>query len=82
MTRKLCKDGRTDRFAVWIVDSGEPKEAEVQSYSPAGANVPTWQHLANTIEPSVCDCDAVLCQITLTTCYYHYYLVQLFVRAR
>ena len=29
-----------------------------------------WRHLANTIEPSVCDCDAALCQITLTTCYY------------
>jgi len=29
-----------------------------------------WRHLANTIEPSVCCSDAVLCQITLTTCYY------------
>jgi len=29
-----------------------------------------WRHLANTIEPSVCGGDAVLCQITLTTCYY------------
>jgi len=28
-----------------------------------------WRHLANTIEPSVCGGDAVLCQITLTTCY-------------
>ena len=27
-----------------------------------------WRHLANTIEPSVCGGDAVLCQITLTTC--------------
>ena len=26
--------------------------------------------LANTIEPSVCGGDAVLCQITLTTCYF------------
>jgi len=26
--------------------------------------------LANTIEPSVCSSDVVLCQITLTTCYY------------
>jgi len=25
-----------------------------------------WRHLANTIEPSVCGGDAVLCQITLT----------------
>jgi len=28
-----------------------------------------WRHLKNTIEPSVCGGDAVLCQITLTTCY-------------
>jgi len=49
------------------------KEAQVQSYSPGGANVPSlWAqgcHLANTIEPCVCGGDAVLCQITLTTCY-------------
>jgi len=30
-----------------------------------------WRHLANTIEPSVCGGDAVLCHITLTTCYYY-----------
>jgi len=28
-----------------------------------------WRHLANTIELSVCGGDAVLCQITLTTCF-------------
>ena len=28
-----------------------------------------WRHLVNTAEPSVCDDDAALCQITLTTCY-------------
>jgi len=39
------------------VDSGEPKEAHVQSYSPGGAN-----------EPSVSSGDAALCHITLTTC--------------
>jgi len=27
-----------------------------------------WHHLANTIKPSVCGGNAVLCQITLTTC--------------
>jgi len=27
-----------------------------------------WRNLGNTIEPSVCGGDAVLCQITLTTC--------------
>jgi len=41
--RDLCKNGRTYRFAVWIVDSGGPKEAQVQSYSPGGANVQTWE---------------------------------------
>ena len=29
---------------------------------------PRWRHLANMTEPSVCSSDAVLCQITLTTC--------------
>jgi len=29
-----------------------------------------WRHLANTIEQSICGGDAVLCQSTLTTCYY------------
>jgi len=29
--------------------------------------------LANTTEPSVCGGDAVLCQITLTTCLFHAY---------
>jgi len=24
---------KTDQFAIWVVDSGEPKEAQVQSYS-------------------------------------------------
>ena len=28
-----------------------------------------WRHLANTTEPSVCGCDAALCQITLSTCF-------------
>jgi len=32
-----------DRFAVWVVDSGGPKEAQVQSYSPGGAHMPTWE---------------------------------------
>jgi len=48
-------------------------EAEVQSYSPGGANVTLWEGTltspANTTEQSVCDGDAALCQITLTTCY-------------
>jgi len=36
-----------------------------------------WCHLANMIEPSICSSNAVLCQITLTTCLilfpHHYY---------
>jgi len=32
-----------DRLAVWVVDSGGPKEAHVHSYLPCGANVPTWE---------------------------------------
>jgi len=39
--RELCKKGRTERFAVWTVNSGGPKEAQVQSYSPDGVNVLT-----------------------------------------
>jgi len=39
-----------------------------------------WRHLANTIEPSVYGGNAVLCQITLTTCFiccYNYmYIIQ------
>jgi len=36
----LCKNGWTDRFAIWLMDSGGPKEARVQSYLPGGANMP------------------------------------------
>jgi len=43
LCHELCKNCRTDRFAVWVVDSGGLKEAQVQSYSPVGANVPTWK---------------------------------------
>jgi len=28
-----------------------------------------WRHMANTTEPSVCDDDVSLCQITLTACF-------------
>jgi len=37
------QNGWSDRFAVWVVDSGGPKEAQVQSYSPSCANVPSWE---------------------------------------
>ena len=49
---------------VWVVDCGGRKEAQVQPYSPG-----VERHLANTIEPFICGGDAVLCQITLTTCF-------------
>jgi len=59
------------------VDSGGPEEAQVQSYSPAGAIVLTWE---GTLAPPgeydltihLCG-DALLYQITLTTCYDYYY---------
>jgi len=41
--RELCKNGWTDRFAVWFVDLGGPKKAQVQSYSLGGANVLTCE---------------------------------------
>jgi len=66
------RNGLTDGFAVCVVNSRGSKEAQVKSYSQGGSNVPTgrphWHHLANAIEPSVCGCDVVLCQIALTTC--------------
>jgi len=46
----------------WDVDSGGLKEACIRW----GAH---WHHLANTTKPSMCGCDAALCQITLTTCF-------------
>jgi len=30
-------------FAVWVVKSGGPKEAEVQSFSSGGAKVSSWK---------------------------------------
>ena len=43
LCRELCKNGWTDRFPVWIVDSGGPKEAQVHPYSSGGATVSTWE---------------------------------------
>jgi len=58
-----------DRDAVWDLDLGGPKEARIRW----GAH---WRHLANTTEPSMCGCDAALCQITLTSCSFsvHYFV--------
>ena len=35
----------TDRFAVWVVDSGGPNEAQVQSYLPGGASVHNFNRI-------------------------------------
>jgi len=40
---RALQNGLTDRFAIWVVDSSGPKDAQVQSYSPGGANVPSWE---------------------------------------
>jgi len=42
-SRKLCINGCTYPFAVSVVDSSGPKDAQVQSYSPGGSNVPLWK---------------------------------------
>ena len=48
---ELCKNGRTDLGAIWVVDLYGPSEACVT----CGAH---WRHMANTIEPFVCCGDA------------------------
>ena len=40
---RAVQNGWTDRFAIWVVDSGWPKEAQVQSYLTGGANGPSWE---------------------------------------
>jgi len=69
----------SDRDAVWIVDSGGPKETWRVRWCAH------WRNLENTIELSMCGGDAAFlsyytllyCQycgpISWTTCYYHYY---------
>ena len=59
LCRELCKNGWTDRKAVWDWDSGGPKEACLRW----GAH---WRHLANTTKLTMCGGDAACCQITLT----------------
>jgi len=58
-------------FAIWVVDSDGPNEAQFQSYSPGFANVPSWE---GTLVPpgnydwTVClQWCVALYQITLTT---------------
>ena len=45
-------------YTDWVVDLGGPKEAEVQSYSPGGANVTTWE---DTLAPHG-EYDRTVCQ--------------------
>ena len=47
--RELWKNSWTSRFAIWTVDSGGPKEAQVQSYSPMPLNRPC----ATAMRPAV-----------------------------
>jgi len=44
--RELCKNGRTDGDAVWVVDSGGSEEACVKWRAH-------WRHLANMTEMSM-----------------------------
>ena len=44
LCHELCKNGWTDRDAVWVVDSVGLKEAQVQLYSPGGAPPPMCPH--------------------------------------
>ena len=76
-----AQKGWTDGFAIWVVDSRWPKEAQVQLYSPAGANVPTWEDTLappgkyeNMIEPSIGG-DAVL----LSNYFDHLFLLQILI---
>jgi len=68
----LCRNGLTNRIAVCFVDSGGPKEAKFNRIRQVAPMCPHgrayWRDLANTTELSVRGRDALLCQITLTTC--------------
>jgi len=61
--REPCKNGRTNRDAVWVVDSGGPKEACIRWVVHVDV---TWRIRLNH---PCCGGNAALCQITLTTCY-------------
>jgi len=57
-----------------VNSGGRPKDAQVQSYSPSGTNVPSWE---DTLPPPgeydstiLLRRRCALCQITLTTCYF------------
>jgi len=60
--RELCRNGRTDRDAVWGV--GQTLRGPRSHLLDGSAH---WRHLVNTTKQSVCGGDAVLRQITLAT---------------
>jgi len=74
LCHELCKNGWSDQFAVWVVDSCALKEAKfnrIRQVVPMCRHGRAhWHNLVNTTKPYVCVSDAALCQITLTTCYY------------
>jgi len=81
--RELCRSGWTDRFAILLwtwVGRMKHKFNRIRQVAPM---CETGGHIgANTIEPTICSSDAVLRQVTLTTCYYYYinlvYALQIF----
>jgi len=65
LCREMCKNGWTDWFAFWIVDSvGWRKHKFNCRYSPDGANVPSVP-----LNHPMWGGNAACCQITLTTSY-------------
>jgi len=69
-TSEPCKNGWNDPFAASVVHSGGPKDAQIHSYSPSGASVPSWE---DTLPP-VGEYDWHIrlqrrCALCRTTCY-------------
>jgi len=50
LCHKVCRNGWTDRYAVWVVDPGGSKEACIRWRAH-------WCYLANTIEMFMCVCN-------------------------
>jgi len=59
-------------FELWTrVDRRKHKFNRIRQVTPMCLHGRAhWRHLTNTTEPYVCGGDVVLCQITLTTCFY------------
>jgi len=75
-TSEPYKNGSTNRDTLSVEDSGEPREPRIR-WVTGCPDPPMGMHnfegrkgeWANTSEASVCGGDAVLCQITLISCY-------------